>query len=200
VPDADNDDNNEEQSNDMDTDQSSVVQAETTGVDAELETEPAEIAGVDAALAQTTGVDEDTLVDTGMNNDDDDTQHDDDDTQPEQPDNLEMHNEDDNSNEMDSRYGAHSLRYNLRARRERDYLHLKTHSYLHTTVGNSSKSLTTPQMSMKQGLRMFGEAGVQAVQAEMQQLHDRNTIKPVHTQDLMPEAKREALAYLMFLK
>ena len=58
----------------------------------------------------------------------------------------------------------------------------------------------TPQMSMKQGLRMFGEEGYAAIRKEMQQLHDRKVMQPINRKDLTPEHKREALGYLMFLK
>jgi hypothetical protein len=61
-------------------------------------------------------------------------------------------------------------------------------------------SLATAQMSMKKGLKMFGEGGVAAVRGEMQQLHDRKVMEPKHTRDLTPEELREALGYLMFLK
>ena len=58
----------------------------------------------------------------------------------------------------------------------------------------------TPQMSMKKGLKMFGEGGYAAVKKEMQQLHDRKVMQPVCRKDLSPEQKKEALGYLMFLK
>ena len=58
----------------------------------------------------------------------------------------------------------------------------------------------TPQMSMKQGLRMFGEEGYVTVRKEMQQLHDRKVMQPINRKDLTPAQKREALGYLMFLK
>jgi hypothetical protein len=62
------------------------------------------------------------------------------------------------------------------------------------------KSLTTVQMSMKRGLKMFGDAGVKGVRSEMRQLHECNVMKPVHARELTPEECWEALAYLMFLK
>ena len=55
-------------------------------------------------------------------------------------------------------------------------------------------------MNMKQGLKMFGEAGVEAVKKEMQQLHDRKVMIDRNPSELTPGQKREALAYLMFLK
>ena len=67
-----------------------------------------------------------------------------------------------------------------------------------TTVDNIPEE--TPQMSMKKGLKMFGEGGYAAVKKEMQQLHDRKVMQPVSRKDLSQEQKKEALGYLMFLK
>jgi hypothetical protein len=53
-------------------------------------------------------------------------------------------------------------------------------------------------MSMKKGLKIFGEHGVQAVKKEMLQLHERKVMEPKHAAELSPAQKREALAYLMF--
>ena len=60
--------------------------------------------------------------------------------------------------------------------------------------------LETPQMNMNQGIKMFGEAGVEAVKKEMQQLHDRQVMKAKEAKELTREQKKEALAHLMFLK
>ena len=46
-----------------------------------------------------------------------------------------------------------------------------------TTVDDAPEDM--PQMSMKQGLRMFGEVGYAAVKKEMQQLHDQKVMQPV---------------------
>jgi hypothetical protein len=56
------------------------------------------------------------------------------------------------------------------------------------------------QVSMKRGLKMFGRKGEEAVEAELQQLHDRGVIEPVCANELSNAEKKEALAYLMFLK
>ena len=37
----------------------------------------------------------------------------------------------------------------------------------------------TAQMSMKQGLKVFGAGGYAVVKQEMQQLHDRRVMQPV---------------------
>ena len=40
--------------------------------------------------------------------------------------------------------------------------------------------LETPQMSLKAGLRTFGNDGMKAVEKKMRQFHDRNVMKPVY--------------------
>jgi hypothetical protein len=73
----------------------------------------------------------------------------------------------------------------------------------HANVGvppEQGELLATSQMSMNKGLKLFGEAGIKAVRSEIAQLHDRKVMKPVHSRELTPKERREALAYLMFLK
>jgi hypothetical protein len=89
---------------------------------------------------------------------------------------------------MDKKYGPRSGVYELRKRKKPQYNFANT--------GVTEENLATPQMSMKQGLKCFGEAGVQAVKKEMQQVHERGVMKVRHKAELMPEH----LAYLMFLK
>ena len=55
-------------------------------------------------------------------------------------------------------------------------------------------------MSMKKGIKEFGEAGVDAVLDELQQLHDRKALEPRPADKLTREERRAALNYLMFLK
>ena len=68
------------------------------------------------------------------------------------------------------------------------------------TTRGSDEVFATHQMSLKTGLRTFGDDGMKAVEKEMRQLHDRDVMKPVHKNYLIPEQRREALAYLMFLR
>jgi hypothetical protein len=114
------------------------------------------------------------------------------------------------ADEMDARYGQRASRYNLRQWKEPSFAHLKTFSdtqvnigAVHANVGvppEQGKSLATAQMSMNKGLKIFGEAGIEAVSSKMAQLHDCKVMKPVHSRELTPEEQWEALAYLMFLK
>jgi hypothetical protein len=55
-------------------------------------------------------------------------------------------------------------------------------------------------MSLKKGLKHFQNKGVEALLAEMSQLHYRKTTKPVLANSMTREQKRKALRYLMFLK
>ena len=57
--------------------------------------------------------------------------------------------------------------------------------------------LETPQMNMRQGIKMFRVAEVQAVKKEMQQLHDRKVMAVRHPKELTSEQKNKALAYHM---
>ena len=101
--------------------------------------------------------------------------------------------------------------YNLRTSRQRSYKHLYDPNVFETNKNNddlggvvmttiNGGSVETGQMSMRKGLKVFGEPGYAAVKKEMQQLHDRNVMQPVNRKDLSPSQKKEALGYLMFLK
>ena len=96
-------------------------------------------------------------------------------------------------------------RYNLRRTRGRDYDHgYAGDSFIieevAMTTHGEGEVLETPQMSLKAGLRTFGNDGVKAVEKEMRQLHDRGVMIPVQKESLTLEQRKEALAYLMFLK
>ena len=99
-------------------------------------------------------------------------------------------------------------RYNLRSNRCRSYNYrnkendfvIDDDSGIVMTTECTSEVLETPQMSLKAGLRVFGDDGAKAVQKEMKQLHDREVMIPVHKKNLTYEQRKEALAYLMFLK
>ena len=53
------------------------------------------------------------------------------------------------------------------------------------------------QVSLKIGIKMYGDAGIQAVREEMHQLHRMGCLEPQLT---TREQKRQALSYLMYLK
>ena len=99
-------------------------------------------------------------------------------------------------------------RYNLRSNHSRSYNHQYTEnnfvidddSGIVMTTECTGEVLETPQMSLKAGLRAFGDDGAKAVQKEMKQLHHREVMIPVHKKNLTYEQRKEALAYLMFLK
>ena len=96
-------------------------------------------------------------------------------------------------------------RYNLHNNRNCNYGHrYAREEFIIDSVAMAthgmSEVLETPQMSLKAGLQTFGSDGVRAVEKEMCQLYDQGVMMPVHKKCLTPEQRKEALAYLMFLK
>ena len=92
--------------------------------------------------------------------------------------------------EMDAKYGPRTNNYDLRPRKLRNY------SHLHATLDHFSLT----QYNLKHGLEVFGNEGILAVKKELQQLHERDVLIPVHASNLGIEMRRQALPYLMFLK
>ena len=96
-------------------------------------------------------------------------------------------------------------KYNLRNNRDHNYAHRYAgKDFVIDNVAmithGTSEVLETPQMSLKAGLRQFVDDGVKAVEKEMCQLYDRGVMASVHKKCLTHEQRKEALAYLMFLK
>ena len=91
---------------------------------------------------------------------------------------------------MNQRYGERNNTYELRPRHTRDY------SHLHTVFTSTILS----QHSMKKGIKLYGDAGVEAVLKELQQLHDRKVLEPKEAKSLSSSERKAALQYLMFLK
>jgi hypothetical protein len=94
---------------------------------------------------------------------------------------------------MNKQYGPRNHNYELRARQQRSFSH---------RYPDSSHHLNTvfTQHSMKKGIKLYGNAGIQAVLKELQQLHDRKVLEPKDPAALTRAAKLAALHYLMFLK
>jgi hypothetical protein len=62
------------------------------------------------------------------------------------------------------------------------------------------QSIIMTQYNLKQGIKKFGDLGKAAVLTELQQLYDRDVMRPVNKYDLTPAERKGALRYLMFLK
>ena len=60
--------------------------------------------------------------------------------------------------------------------------------------------IITSQMSLKQGLKMFGEQGERSVLKKMKQLHNMETFFPHDPKTLTQEQSIIALSLLIFLK
>ena len=106
------------------------------------------------------------------------------------PDEINPNDNVDLNAEMDHQYGNRTAAYNLRPRKPRDYSHL--HTVLESTM--------MTQYSMKKGIEIFGDAGIEAILKELHQLHDRGVLEPANHTTMTPTERKAALAYLMFLK
>jgi Reverse transcriptase (RNA-dependent DNA polymerase) len=119
--------------------------------------------------------------------------------------------EDGLESKMDLLYGPRSSGYDLRQRKPRSYGHL------HVTNSDRSRQSAYKaaaldamvedfyasaflQHSMKSGIKQFGDRGTEAVRKELQQLHDRHVLVPMHREQLTALERSRALGYLMFLK
>jgi hypothetical protein len=69
---------------------------------------------------------------------------------------------------MEDKYGPRTEQCNMRQQVAPDYSHLFANT-------DEDGPLATPQMSMKKGLKVFGEDAVKAVKKEMLQLHEQKS-------------------------
>ena len=56
------------------------------------------------------------------------------------------------------------------------------------------------QLSLKQGIKRWGQAGKDAVTAEMHQMHNKSVIRPIHPDSMTNLEKLRALRSIIFLK
>lgn len=91
----------------------------------------------------------------------------------------------------------HQLNYSYQHGHQ--HMQLVPHDYNHDHPVLESTVMT--QHNMSKGVKMFGQAGVDAVQMELQQLHDQKVVlEPMNPDKMTHKEKQASLAYLMFLK
>ena len=78
-------------------------------------------------------------------------------------------------------------------------------AYIHTAsaiaqYNNTEASQVTKQYGVRQGIKIFGDEGVEAVLKELKQIHDRSVVTPIDPAKMTKEMRDKALPYLMFLK
>jgi hypothetical protein len=91
---------------------------------------------------------------------------------------------------MNQKYGPRDTNHDLRPRKLRDY------SHMYATL----EGIAMTQHTINPGLKMFSEAGTNAVLQELKQLHDRKVVEPKTFHDLPWKERRDSLRYPMFLK
>jgi hypothetical protein len=94
-------------------------------------------------------------------------------------------------------FGGHRLR----TARKPAYDHMYKFNFAQDTSHEPMGELfMSEQMSLKRGLKEFGEEGTNAVIKELKQLDYRDAIKPLHARHVTREQQKAALRYLMYLK
>ena len=79
-------------------------------------------------------------------------------------------------------------------------LSMETVARVDEAISSAINHIVLTQLGMKKGVKSFGEAGVRSIYKEMKQFHDREVVKPIKPEDIIPEVRRKALTYLMFKK
>jgi hypothetical protein len=102
--------------------------------------------------------------------------------------------------EMDAKYGERNNDHNLRPLQPKSYNHRQPRSVLRPKTFGDLHTMMMTQYNMRKGLKMFGEAGADAVLKEMDHFHMRKVGIPQNWKTLTLEERRAALRYLMFLK
>jgi len=91
--------------------------------------------------------------------------------------------------------------YNLRPRpTKRNQKYNMTNIGQQSTIAKPHLHVILNQVGIREGLRMFGEEGNNALLKELNQLHERNALLPKKKEDMTYEERKKVLRYLMFLK
>ena len=102
------------------------------------------------------------------------------------------------SQEMDAKYGPRTDTYSLQPQKPRSFTHQHPDiAALHHAIKHPVSEIILTQYGAKKGLKVFGEAGTEAVIKELKQLHDRGMMVPRDPKALSWEEKWRALQYLM---
>ena len=85
---------------------------------------------------------------------------------------------------------------------ENEFLHPDAHMFFKPDMQNEPDvvAVIMTQLSLKAGLKAWGDKATEAVHSEMKQLHMRDTFKPVRYHELTNGQKETILESHMFLK
>jgi len=69
-----------------------------------------------------------------------------------------------------------------------------------STIAKLHLHVMLNQVGIREGLKMFGEKGNNALLKELNQLHERDALLPRKKEDMTHDERKKALRYLIFLK
>ena len=67
---------------------------------------------------------------------------------------------------------------------------MKTYGEVNDAAQYAAEHLILTQLGMKAGLKAFGESGVRVILKEMKQFHDREVVKPLRPESIIPDVKK----------
>lgn len=72
---------------------------------------------------------------------------------------------------------------------------------INATVSNSKQDdqAFAQSYSLKRGIKVFGDKGMNAAHKEIKQLHERTAFKPIHVATMTPQERKKAMESLIFL-
>jgi hypothetical protein len=99
--------------------------------------------------------------------------------------------------------GSSKYAYAVTQLERHDTLHPDAHMFFQTDMYQAEPDVVSAimtQLSLKAGLREWGQEAQKAVHSEMKQLHFRDTFRPMHWRDLTLAQRKSILESHMFLK
>jgi hypothetical protein len=99
--------------------------------------------------------------------------------------------------------GSSKYAYAVTQMASQEALHPDAHMFFNHCVSQEPPDVVAmimTQLSLKAGLKEWGEKGTKAARSEMKQLHFRETFKPYHWSELSHTQKQSVLESHMFLK
>ena len=76
---------------------------------------------------------------------------------------------------------------------------LSTFNEVNSAIQYTAEHFALTQLRMKEGIKTWGQEGVNAIIKEMKQFYGREIVKPLLPSEITPTVKATALGYLIFL-
>jgi len=111
----------------------------------------------------------------------------------------QLHIDPDTGEEIEAENRASAHGYNLRPRpTKRNQKFNMINVGQQSTIAKPHLHVMLNQVGIREGLKMFGEKGNNALLKELNQLHERDALLPKKKEDMTYDERKKALRYLIF--